>query len=454
MHPQSLKNTLVPRSQLCYNERTCIFYQRKADAMQIKLLRDKKQLGPLCYIIEAALEYFISLMVTGAYLARITGSLGFSDSLTGILSSFVSLGCVFQLGAIRLFRSSRTVKRTIILSHLVNQALFACVYFIPAMPLASGVKTALFLVCFCGAYIISNLIAPPKASWLISLISDGERGVFTARKEIVSLLSGMTFTYIMGSLVDHLEASGQQRLSFILGGIVILALMVLHTLSLVPVDETPRAVAASQSSLKELLRNRQYMRILPVILIWHIANRAATPFYGAYEIKELGFSMTFISVLSIAYSLVRAACSPALGRLADKRSFSRMAALCFMIAAAGYLVNCFTVPENGKIFYTIHYCLYAISMAGINSAMSNLVYDCVQGAGRRNALAIATALGGVSGFVSTCLMSPVVALIQSKGNQLFGLHLYPAQFVSAVAFVITALLILYLYLVVIPAEKK
>ena len=212
--------------------------------MQLRLLQDKKQTGPLCYIIEAALEYFISLMVTGAYLARITGSLGFSDSLTGILSSFVSLGCVFQLGAIRLFRNSATVKRTIILSHLINQALFACVYFIPALPLANGVKTTLFLLCFCGAYIISNIIVPPKSSWLISLISDRERGVFTARKEIVSLLSGMIFTYFLGHLTDRLEAAGQQRLSFLLGGVIILALMVLHTLSLVPIEEKPRSAGA------------------------------------------------------------------------------------------------------------------------------------------------------------------------------------------------------------------
>jgi len=422
--------------------------------MQMRLLRDKKQLGPLCYIIEAALEYFISLMVTGAYLARITGSLGFSDSLTGILSSFVSLGCVFQLGAIRLFRQSRTVKRTIILCHLVNQALFACVYFIPAMPLSSNAKTALFLVCFCGAYIISNIIVPPKSSWLISLISDRERGVFTARKEIVSLLSGMTFTYLLGLLTDSLEAAGKQRLSFILGGVIILVLMVLHTLSLVPIEEKPRSTAVQSSGLKVLWANRLYLRTLPVILIWHIAQSAATPFYGAYQIKELGFSMTFVSVLSIAYSLVRAACSPALGRLADRRSFSHMALLCFTIAATGFLVNIFTVPANGKIFYTAYYCLYAVAMAGINSSMSNLIYDCVQGPGRLSALAISSALGGVCGFASTCLMSPVVSLIQRSGNRLGSLSLYPAQFVSAVAFVITVLLLVYLRLVIIPQTKS
>lgn len=422
--------------------------------MQLRLLRDKKQTGPLCYIIEAALEYFISLMVTGAYLARITGSLGFSDSLTGILSSFVSLGCVFQLGAIRLFRNSATVKRTIILSHLINQALFACVYFIPALSLANGVKTTLFLLCFCGAYIISNIIVPPKSSWLISLISDRERGVFTARKEIVSLLSGMIFTYFLGHLTDRLEAAGQQRLSFLLGGVIILALMVLHTLSLVPIEEKPRSAGAKSASLKALLANRLYMRTLPVILIWHIAQSAATPFYGAYQIKELGFSMTFVSFLSIAYSLVRASVSPALGRLADRRSFSHMAMLCFMIAAAGFLVNTFTVPANGKIFYTAYYCLYAIAMAGINSSMSNLIYDCVQGPGRLGALAISSALGGVCGFISTCIMSPVVAFIQGQSNRLLGLNIYPAQFVSAVAFVITVLLLVYLRLVIINKQKK
>ena len=196
------------------------------------------------------------------------------------------------------------------------------------------------------------------------------------------------------------------------------------------------------------------MRTLPVILIWHIAQSAATPFYGAYQIKELGFSMTFVSFLSIAYSLVRASVSPALGRLADRRSFSHMAMLCFMIAAAGFLVNTFTVPANGKIFYTAYYCLYAIAMAGINSSMSNLIYDCVQGPGRLGALAISSALGGVCGFISTCIMSPVVAFIQGQGNRLLGLNIYPAQFVSAVAFVITVLLLVYLRLVIINKQKK
>ena len=49
------------------------------------------------YIFEAALEYLISILVPGSFLATITKELGISDSLTGILSSVISLGCLFQL---------------------------------------------------------------------------------------------------------------------------------------------------------------------------------------------------------------------------------------------------------------------------------------------------------------------------------------------------------------------
>ncbi len=47
------------------------------------------------YILEAALEYLISILVVGSFLATLTKELGMSDGLTGILSSVISLGCLF-----------------------------------------------------------------------------------------------------------------------------------------------------------------------------------------------------------------------------------------------------------------------------------------------------------------------------------------------------------------------
>ncbi len=414
---------------------------------------DPARLGRLMYVIEAALEYFISLMVTSAYLARITASLGFSDSLTGVLSSFVSLGCLFQLGAITLFRNARSVKKPILSCHIINQTLFALVYLTPILPVEGWMKSVLFLVCFCGAYVISNVITSPKTNWLMSHVPDTSRGSFTAVKEIVSLLSGIVFTTATGVAFDALDATGDKSLAFIVGAIVIFVLMILHTCSLIPVPEKEVEAGQNGGSVRELLRDKKFWRVCIACSLWYVAYYASMPFFGSYQIKELGFSMTFVSIITIAHSVVRAVVSPFVGRYADRHSFSKMVELCFIIAAASFAVNVFTVPENGSVFFTLYFCLHGAAWAGINSAVMNLIYDYVDEKNRRNALAINYAISGTAGFLATCLMSPVVDLIQANGNTLLGMRLYPAQFVSAFALVVTVVVIVYVHVVLVRGKK-
>lgn len=421
--------------------------------MHMQVARDPYKTSRVMYVIEAALEYFVSLLVTGAYLARVTASLGFSDSLTGILQSFASLGCLFQLGAIAVFRNTKNVKRPIILYHLINQALFALVYVSPVLPLDQGAKTALFVVSFVIAYVLSNVVQPPKTAWLMGLVDDRKRGIFTSVKEITSLLGGMLFTFVMGTAFDALDAAGNTRGAFVLGGIVLFVLTILNAVSLMPVKQKPQETAAQGGSVRELIRDRNFRRIVTVFVLWYAATYASTPFFGSYQIKELGFSMTFISVLSIVHSVLRASASPLLGRFADRHSFGKMVEVCFVFGGVSFFVNMFTVPENGAVMYTLHYCIFALSMAGTNSALTNLVYEYIGENNRRNALAINSAVAGTAGFLATCLMSPVVDLIQQGGNTLFGIRMYPAQFVSGVAFLIIIVLIIYVYRVFVHPKK-
>ena len=408
---------------------------------------ERRTVSICCIIADAAICYLISIMFTGAYLARITSSLGFSDSLTGIISSFLSLGCLAQLASLIMFRKMRTPKRAVLICFVITNLMHIAVYLPPALDLPGAVKTAIFLVCFCASNLISNLVSANKTDWMYSLIDDRRRGRFTSANEMISLLSGMGFTYLLGYMIDTMDAGGNSQLVFYVGAIIVLVLSVINFFTTYGVEDVPvakRDGISIKETIKGLLGDKMVRRVVIVCLIWRVASSCATPFYGAYQINELGFSMTFVSVLSIIYSVVRIAFSPLLGRYADKKSFSHMSFVCFLIVGAGFFVNIFTTPANGKVFYTIYYCLYAISMGGINSALTNLVFEHVKGSNRRDALAINASLGGVAGFAATCVMSPVVAHIQNNGNMIFGMHIYAAQFVSAVAFVMIAALAVYM----------
>ena len=225
------------------------------------------------YIIEATVEYLLSLLVTGSFLATLTGELGFSDGLTGILSSFVSLGCLFQLLALTLRK--KTVKRLATFLSIANQVLFILLYVVPLTPISTTVKTVVFIAFLFTAYIIFNFIEPHKISWLMSLVDDKQRGTFTANKEIVSLISGMVFSFSMGTVMDRFVLAGDTRTAFIIAALVMFVLMVIHTLMLVFTVEKEKAEEKKTplgESIKAVLSDKNVLRVTVIYILYYISN--------------------------------------------------------------------------------------------------------------------------------------------------------------------------------------
>lgn len=405
----------------------------------------------IMYIAEAALEYLISILVTGSYLATLTKHIGISDSLTGIISSFISLGCVFQL--ISLFIRRSRMKPFVMIFSIANQLLFMFLYVIPVINISSAAKTVIFVILIFSAYFIYNIAHPKKINWFMSLVDDGIRGRFTANKEIVSLLSGMIFTFLMGSLIDRFEAAGNIKSAFTVCAAVIFTLTVLHTLTMTFSKEKEVSEKIIKSDLlKEktaVLRDKNVIRVTVVFVLWNIANYSTTPFFGTYQIKELGFGLTFVSVLQIISSLARMIFSRFMGSYADRKSFAAMIKLCFLIMCFGFVFAVFCTPQNGRVFFTVYSILQAVAMSGINSALINLVFDNVPSEKRADSLAISQALSGIAGFIATVSVSLLVTHIQKNGNRLFGINVYAQQVTAFIALVFTIISVIYVSIFII-----
>ena len=100
----------------------------------------------LMYILQAAFEFLISNMVTGSFLAIITNELGFTDGMTGILSTIGSLGCVIQLFSMSI--RTKRVKPLVITLSLLTQVLFLTMYLIPLSRGSQPVRQAAFFMIF------------------------------------------------------------------------------------------------------------------------------------------------------------------------------------------------------------------------------------------------------------------------------------------------------------------
>ncbi len=410
------------------------------------------------YLLEAALEYFIALMLSGAYIAKVATSIGISDSMVGVITAITSLGGAFQIFALFLV-GKYPVKRWVTASHLISQLFFCSVWLMPIFDIPKTTKIVLFAVVLVGGQLIHNVINSPKISWYMSMVDDSKRGRFTSTKEIISLVSGMVFTFAMGNLVDYFEEMGELSTAFLIGGITMLAITAFHTVTLLMSYERPAKRTEGQTgvmrALLSLFQNRQLVRVFVFAVLAKICVSIAMPFFGTYQNNELGFSMTLVSVIDILYVIVRVVASLFLGKFADRTSFEKLLNLCLVIGMVGYGIAIFCVPSNGVVTFILFYSVFsAIMQAGYTNGFMNIVYDCVDRSERTGAFALYSALSGSIGFLTTLICSAVVSRIQQNGNVVFGMKMYAQQFLSVITVIMFIITILYLNVVVCKKKKQ
>jgi len=402
--------------------------------------------GRMLYILYAAVEYLIALAVSGSFLAKLTTEIGMSDGLTGVISAVATLGGLFQLLSM-FIRRSRVKKLSIALT-AANQLLFVFLYLIPRLAMGQKVSTSLFALVIVMAYLLMNVATPKKTSWMMTLVDDRRRGVFTAYKEMFSLVMGMGFSFGMGALFDHLEGAGRLQTAFGLMAAVMVVCMLLCVLCMVFMVEKPLPESAARKPLsqavKDLLTNKQLRRVAVVYIIYFIILNASTPFFGTYQLNELGFSLKLISVFGIMASIARIIVSPLWGRYADSQSFAAMLEKAYLALGAAFLCAALANPSNGKVLFALYYIFNGVASGGINSGMLNLVLDCAKPEERADALAVCQTISGLVGFAATLLFSAVVTALQNGGNQLFGFTVYAQQALSAVSLVATLGMIAYI----------
>ena len=110
------------------------------------------------YVGQSTFDYFVTLLVSDAFLAKLLTSLGVSDSLAGIIASFVSLVFVFQILSIFLVKGRIGAKTLSIVFEGVSQLCFASLYLIPFLNASKEIRHALVILAILFAYIAKVIL--------------------------------------------------------------------------------------------------------------------------------------------------------------------------------------------------------------------------------------------------------------------------------------------------------
>ena len=403
------------------------------------------------YTIECAFEYFVALLVANPFLTSLLTYLNLSDATIGIIQSIISVAFLFQLASLLVVQRITNVKRFAATLHTVGQLLFLFLYLIPFLPISEAYRPTVVIVCLLLGYFGNYLVTSIIFRWGNSYVDPTRRARFAGTKEMISLISGMAVTLTMGWVYDHFKDDIET--AFIITAVVMAVVCGFDFLCLMLMKNRITAPPQKQNIvplwkvIKILFTNRGFVCVLIATVLWQSAHYFILGFMGTYELGELALGVGFVQIIKNSGVLARFVMTRPIAKYTDKRSYAKGLALGMTITSTAYLINVFTSP-NLWWFVIIYTVLNGIGNAGTGQNFQNICYSYVEEQYFVQASAIRNSVGGVFGFLAALaggkILSAVQAVDPARGSiELFGIELYGQQLLSAIAFLLAVLAVLF-----------
>ena len=405
------------------------------------------------YKMECTFEYFVTILIADAYLAKVLSSIGMSDALIGIVSSFVSLAFLFQLAAVFVVQKISNTKRFVTLFHTLSELFFVSLYLVPFLPFASEYKQVIAMACIILGYFGNYFVTTMIFKWGNSFVHPEERASFSAGKEMISLASGIVMTLLVGYTMDAFEAFDNQSGAFIFIASAIFIFCVSDFVCLMMIKNRIKEETESKEKipLSEVFCNtlgkKNYRHVLYLASIRDVARYMTVGFLGTYRIQELALTVGMVQVINMIGALSRVLFSKPFGRYSDKTSYAKGLELGLLIVAAAHIAVVFTTPTTW-FFIIVYGVLSNIGNAGTNSNFHNIIYSYVDEKYFVQASAIKNSVAGVLGFLAALVASRILSAVQENGNEVFGIALYGQQLLALISVLLYSVCFLYIHFII------
>ncbi len=228
-------------------------------------------------------------------------------------------------------------------------------------------------------------------------------GMHLSRITVIWTLPGFLLAIPLSWILD-MHAAGSDREFYRTMFFIMFSTGLFEIIASFIIMRLPRQHSAKRPDLrfKDILlpfRNKGFRNLLQVILVFSILNSMVMAFINPYLLNVQGISMTFISAISAAVSLLSILVLPFWGKLADRVGGKNI----HRIAVIGLAVGIFALLGKGVVFILI-YALFAwegqrgLFGSGIYSTQQFMVFSQSEEAKRPVFFAASTFVFGFGWF--------------------------------------------------------
>ena len=331
---------------------------------------------------EVVFSTFADALVGGVILTAFALHLGATSAGIGMLAAVIFWNQLLQGPGALLVARLRRRKLIAVMGSLgmaIAPLLMLALAFAPPT-----LETRLALVGVVVLYGGSGAIAGCAwNAWIRDVVPEERRGRFFGHRSAIATATSIAGGLLAASLID-LYPQGSTERSTIFAGLFVAAfvaeLLSATWLALAPEPKMPAAEVVHTRLLpmyRDVLRDSKIRQWLAFIGSWQFAVNLAQPFFTLFFLQQLGFSMTFVIILSMISQLANMLTLSRWGTYADRyksKSILNVAAPIFLLCIAG-MIGASQIESKMlvAVYLVLLHLLLGAASAGVSLASGNML---------------------------------------------------------------------------------
>ena len=331
------------------------------------------------YLTAAILDNTANKIMSSTFIVGYAIYLGLSDRIIGLYIASKSIMCLVQILSGVIFSKIGQSKKVTLTIYSLYRFFGAFPIFIPFVSQDIAIRTILFIISILFYEIIGQIGYTPLVNWKMSILKTEDRPKFYASKNLIQNTLVMLVSFGAGILLDKYTCSGNAFKGF---AILFFIVVIINIIDILLRASTYKPTIKENNvnikqTIKEPLKDIKFRKILVFTALYTLSLNIGIQYLSLFQLKYLGISYTFVSILNVILSLANAFFGILWAKIYNKRGWkSIIIPMLFSYVTMFILLS--NINANTIFILPIIFILYGIGESAYGLFDNNVIYETAQ----------------------------------------------------------------------------
>lgn len=314
------------------------------------------------YLTSSVLDNANNKIASTSFISAFAVYLGLSDFAIGIYAVLDTITNVLQILAAPLFSRIGQSKKVVLTNYSIYRIASVGFAIIPFVSNNICIRTILFFI-FASIYAVTGEMGYITfVNWRMSLLNKEDRTKFAATKNMYKNTVVLSFSLIMGIILDKFTQNGYELYGFMILFLIVFFIAFIDISIRINTYKPP--IKEEKITIKDTIKipatDKKFRKILVTCGINRFANGIGTMYLNVFLLRYLNINYIYYSLLNIIINLSEAISSKIWAKKANDRNWENIILPMSMIFIVAFSTLFITLNEILKYILPVIYLLLGV----------------------------------------------------------------------------------------------